>query len=182
MSLQTWQETLITNTGVGPTIAAITIASLLPTDAVLTLPANYFYTGRKLRITAWGQTTTVVTTPGTKTFTVNIGGVAVFATPAMALNIVAGTYNWELSILLNCTAVGSGVLGKIKGTARFSSAAIVGAPLPSAGGSTNLLSPLGAQVDGAGFSTVAAGAVDLLITNTVNSGDILHHYVLESLN
>ncbi len=182
MSMQTWQETLVSNTTVGPTIAATTITSLLPTDSVFTIPANYFQIGKKLRMTAKGQTTTVVTSPGTKTFTVNFGAVAVFVTPAMALNIVAGTYNWELEILLSCFAVGSGTLAAMRGSARFTSAAVVGSPAPATGGVGTLLSPLGAQVNGTGFSSVASQAIDLLITNTVASGEILHQYVLESLN
>ena len=70
MSLQTWQETLISNVAVGPTVTALTISSLLPTDCVSTLPANFFSVGKKIMIVANGQTTTTVTTPGTKTITV----------------------------------------------------------------------------------------------------------------
>ena len=182
MSLQSWQETLITNVAVGPTITATTISSILPPDCVYTLPANFFSVGKKLRITAIGQTTTTVTTPGTKLFTVNLGAVAVFVTPAMSLNIVAGTYSWHLELLMNCTAIGSGTLATMKTLGMFTSNAIIGSAAPAAGGVTTMMLPNTAPVNGAGFSSVISQALDLLVTNSVNDGEILHGYKVEALN
>ena len=182
MSLQSWQETLIANVAVGPTITATTISSILPPDCVYTLPANFFSVGKKMRIIAVGQTTTTVTTPGTKIFTVNFGGIAVFTSPAMALNIVAGTYSWKLELLMNCTAIGSGTLATIKTLGMFTSDSVIGSAAPGVGGVTTMMLPNGPPVNGPGFSSVTSQAVDLLVTNSVNDGEILHGYRLESFN
>ena len=182
MSQQTWQETLVSNVTVGPTVTAVTITSMLPTDSVFTLPANYLTLGKKIRLTAAGQTTTTVTTPGTKIVTVNLGAIAVFVSPTMALNIVAGTYSWQLDLLLTCTAVGSGTSAKLRGIGKYTSDALVGAAAPTSGGVTTFMLPNTAPVDGNGFASVTAGAIDLLVTNSVNDSEILHYYTLESLN
>ena len=53
MSLQGWQETLITNQIDGTALANSTTAtSILPGAAKFTLSANYFQIGRALRVTA----------------------------------------------------------------------------------------------------------------------------------
>ena len=183
MSLSTWQETLISNVGVGPTVTVTTITSVLPTPAVWLMPANFMVTGKKIRGTADGVMNTTVTTPGTLTWTVNIGSVAVFVSQALGLNIVAKSQvHWQLQFILECISMGSGTAATMKGYGWFVSEAVVGSPLPSVGGSGLLMLPAGAPAAGTGFSSVASGAIDLLATNTVNNSMVLHGYHLESLN
>lgn len=181
MSMQTWQETLASNNGVvGPTVTALTITSLLPTHAVFTLPANYLSVGKRLRIRAKGVMNTTVTTPGTLTFTVNIGAVAVFATQAMALNTTAkSAVTWDYTLELECLSIGSGTSATMKGIGVFTSEAAVGA---ASGTAVSISTPASSPAAGTGFSSVAAGAVDFLATQTVNNSMILHAYTLESLN
>lgn len=183
MSLQTWVETLMSNVGVGPTVTATTISSVLPTPAVFTLPANTLVVGKKYRIQARGVMNTTVASPGTLTWTVQFGGVSVFVSQAVALNVVAkNQVQWQLEIILEVISIGSGTAATMKGSGTFTSEAVVGSPLPSAGGAGSLLMPAGAPVAGTGFSSVAPQAVDLLATNTVNNSMICHEYSLESLN
>lgn len=47
----------------GSALTAAAAASMIPTYAVITLPAGYFVLGRMLRITASGRISNVVTTP-----------------------------------------------------------------------------------------------------------------------
>ena len=183
MPINSWQETLISNVGVGPTVTAITVTSVLPTPAVYLLPANFMTPGKKLRITADGVMNTTVTTPGTLAWTVNIGAVSVFVSQAMALNIVAkAAVHWNMQLILECISMGSGTAATMKGYGYFCSEAVVGSPLPAAGGAGELLMPLGAPAAGTGFNSVASGLIDLLATNTVNNSMICHGYSLEAMN
>lgn len=181
MSQQTWQETLATNNGVvGPTITALTISSILPTHGVFSLPANFLSVGKRLKLRAKGVMNTTVTTPGTLTFTVNFGAVAAVVTQAMALNIVAkAAVVWDFELALECISIGSGTAATMKGIGIFTSEAVVGA---AAGTAASISTPAASPVAGTGFSSVAAIAVDLLVTQTVNNSIILHSYQLESLN
>lgn len=180
MSIQTWQETLVNNVGVGPTVTALTITSILPTHAVYTLPANYFYAGRKIKIRAKGVMNTTITTPGTLTFTVNFGAVATVVSQAMALNAVAKVaVTWDFELNMECISVGSGTTATMKGMGIFTSEAVVGA---AAGTAASISVPASSPVAGTGFSSVSALAVDLLATQTVNNSMILHYFTLESLN
>lgn len=184
MSLQTWQETLITNNGVvGPTVTATTITSVLPTSSVFTIPANYLQVGKILKFRAKGVMNTTVTSPGTLTWTINFGAIATFASQALALNIVAkSAVTWDLELNMQCTAIGSGTTAKMKTLGIFSSEAVVGSAAPSAGSAGSLMIPASSPVDGTGFSSVVSLAIDLLATNTVNNSMILHYFAIESLN
>lgn len=169
----------------GAAKTAIAIATILPASAIFTLPANFIAVpGQILRITAYGRISCVVTTPGTARFDVLLGGVSMFNTGALNLNIVAKTnVPWWLEIDLTCRTIGNGTTATMMGLGRFTSEAVVGAPLPSAGGNGVLLAPVGAPAVGAGFNSTIANTVDLQHTQTVATGSIqVHSYALESPN
>ena len=127
MPINSWQETLISNVGVGPTVTATTITSVLPTPSQKLMSGNYFEPGKKLRITADGVMNTTVTAPGTLIWTVNIGAVAAFASQALALNIVAKSQvHWQMQLLLECLTGGSGTAATLKGYGWWASEAVVG--------------------------------------------------------
>lgn len=50
MSLVTTQNTLVTALVDGPTLTAAAAATCIPTGALITLPPNFFYIGKKLWI------------------------------------------------------------------------------------------------------------------------------------
>lgn len=185
MSLQTWQETLITAQTDGATITAAARTSCIPPAAKMTLPNNFFQIGRILRIQAQGRISCVVTTPGTARFDVSLGGsVVAFDTGALNLNVVAKTtVPWWLEIELTCRSIGSGTSAQLFGFATFTSEAIVGASANTAGGNGTLLAPVGAPAVGTGFDSTAAQSVDLFFTQTVATGSLtLHTYRVEALN
>src|SRR5579872_7235085 len=129
MSLQTWQETLITGQVDGPTLTAAAAASCIPTAAKMTLPNNWFLIGRTLRIQMQGRISCVVTTPGTARFDVRLGGTVIFDTGALNLNVVAKTnVPFWLEIELQCRSIGPGTNATLFGFATFTSEAVVGAP------------------------------------------------------
>src|SRR6266850_4953228 len=177
MSLQTWQETLVFLTADATALTAAARASLTQgsgTAARYTLPANFFYVGRMLKITAQGRISCAVTTPGTARFDVSFGGTANGDSGAMNLNIVAKTnVPWWLEIVGTCRTVGPSAT--IFWFGNFTSEAVVGSALPTAGGNGALNfthGGLGATAVGASFDSTASQAVDLQFTQTVATGSI----------
>lgn len=184
MSLQTWQESLVSAIADGPTLTAAAAASCIPTSAKITLPNNFWYVGRMLRIFAHGRISVAVTTPGTARFDVRLGAVVAFDTGALNLNVVAKTsVPWWLEIVLTCRAVGSGTATNLMGVALLQTEAIVGSPANTAGGNGALLAPVGAPAVGTGFDNTLANTLDLFFTQTVGTGSLtLHQYYVASLN
>jgi hypothetical protein len=80
-------------------------------------------------------------------------------------------------------AVGAGTETKFKGLAKFTSEAVVGAPLPAAGGNGTLLAPVTGAVLGTGFDNTAANVIDVFFTQTVATGSLtVQGYSVEALN
>lgn len=187
MSVQSWQETIVAGTVDGPTLTAAAAASCIPTPSRIILPNNYFYIGKLLKVVLHGRISCAVTTPGTARFDIRLGPsgtVVVFDTLALNLNIVAKTtVPWLLEIWLTCRAVGTGTSSNFFGVGNFQSEAVVGAPLPTAGGNGSLLVPVGTPAVGGGFDNTAANAFDVFFTQTVATGSLtVHGYRVDALN
>ena len=182
MSLQSWNQCLITAQVDGPTLTAAAAATCLPGAAKHTFPAAYFLIGRKLRVRAQGRISCVVTTPGTARFDLRLGGTVVFDSGALNLNIVAkNNVPWLLDIELTCRAIGASAT--LFGVGQFQSEAVVGAPLPSVGGNGTLLCPVGAPAVGGTFDSTTSQQLDMFFTQTVATGSMtLHMFSVESLN
>jgi hypothetical protein len=187
MGVQTWSNPLVVALSDGPTLTAAAAASCLPTPAVYTLPNGFFYnTGKMLRIRAQGRISCAVTTPGTARFDIRLGASAIIAfdTGAMNLNVVAKTnVGWDLNLLLTARTIGSSTTATILGQGTWTSEAVVGSPLPTAGGSGVFTLPYNtAPVVGAGFDSTSALKVDMFYTQTVATGSFtLHQYLLEEI-
>lgn len=186
MSLQSWQETLITSSVDGSALTASTTpTSILPGAAKIALPSNYFQVGKMVRISALGRVSNIVTTPGTLTLDIRFGSVVVFNGGAMTLNVVAKTdVTWWFEAILTCRAIGSGTSANMMGIGKWTSESVIGSPLPSAGGSGTLLLPSSAPAVGTGFDSTSAQIVDLFATWSLNNANsiLVHQYLLESLN
>lgn len=182
MSLQTWQESLITSQVDGTALANSTVAtSIIPAAARFTLPANFFQIGRKLKIVASGRISTT-TGPPTFTFDVRLGAVIVFNGGAVTTVASVTNLTWELMIELTCRAIGAGTTANLMGTGRLTSAAVVG----STGGAANsAMLPASAPAVGTGFDSTSSQIVELFGTwsaasasNTVQ----VHEYELIAPN
>jgi hypothetical protein len=187
MSIQTWQETIVQSTADGPTLTAAARASCIPVASRIILPNNYFYVGKTMLLVMHGRISCAVTTPGTARFDICLGPsgtVIVFDTLALNLNIVAKTtVPWQLRVMMNCRAVGTGTSSNFFSIGEFQSEAVVGSPLPSAGGNGSLLAPVGTPAVGAGFDNTAANAFDVFFTQTVATGSLtVHGYRLDAMN
>jgi hypothetical protein len=184
MSMQTWQETLVNALVDGPTLTAAAAASCIPPASKITLPNNFWYVGRMLRIFAAGRISCAATTPGTARFDIRIGAVVAFDTGAINLNTVGKTtVPWWIDILLTCRAVGNSTATNLMGVANLQSEALVGAPANSAGGNASILAPVGAPAVGTGFDNTLANTLDMFFTQTVATGSMtLHQYKVVSLD
>lgn len=175
MSQQFWRELRVVGQVAGPTLStgATTPSSCIPTHAKITLENNFFYIGRKLRLKLSGVISCVVTTPGTARFDLRLGGTVVWDSGALNLNVVAKTnVPFDLEVDLTCRAIGPGTATLLIGLGKFTSEAVVGAAVNTAGGNGTLLCPVGNTVVGTGIDSTAAQSVDVFFTQTVTTGSL----------
>ena len=181
-----FREPLVIQTADGTALtASVTPTSILHAAALYTLPTNFFEVGRRIRITASGRVSNIVTTPGTLTLDVKFGAVIVATSGAMALNAVAKTnVPWHLEWDLVCRAIGAGTTANMMHQGRWYSESVIGAALPAAGGCGVHLLPNATPVVGTGFSSVATLAVDLFATWSLNNANSIqtHMFSLEVIN
>ena len=198
MSLQTWQETLVSANAAGTSFGTYTTAkTVLPTSCLVTLPANWWYVGRSIRVTVQGGISTLVTTPGTMVMQVNLGAVAAFSTGNIQLNATAHTtMPFELNVNLTCRAVGAGTAGNLMGIGKVTGAMFtktiaatdlwgrVSAADASVSDVTMMV-PTTAPAVGTGFDATAAQTLDFFTGFSVSSasnGIQVCNYTVESLN
>lgn len=167
----------------GPTLTGAAAASCIPVASRLILPNNYWAIGKAWKVKLQGRISCAVTTPGTARFDLRTGPsgtIVAFDTGALNLNVVAKTtVPFDLEIDLTCRAVGNGTTTTLFGIGKFISEAVVGAPLPSAGGNGVLLCPVTAPAVGTGFDNTAANALDIFYTQTVGTGSLtVHNYAI----
>lgn len=189
MASQGFQTRLITAQADGTALTnTITATSIIPLSAIYTLPNNFFYIGKQILISAAGRISTVVTAPGTLTFSIRIGtGPVIVATSdALALNIVAKVnVTWSLDWLLTCRAIGGGTAANLFPTGIWRSEAVIGAALPAAGGNGVMHLVASAPAVGTGFDSTAAQKVDFFATwSTASASNSiqLHQYALDDIN
>jgi len=188
MAFQTFQETIIQAITDGPTLTAAARASCIPTANRMALPSGYFYPGRIMKVMIGGRISCAVTTPGTARFDICLGSAGttiVFDTLALNLNVVAKTtvpFYFEAKLV--CRAAGAGTTTTFFPMgAYFTSEAVVGSPLPSAGGNGSLLVPVGTPAVGAGFDNTVSSILDVFFTQTVATGSMtVHTYQVDILN
>jgi hypothetical protein len=184
MSLQTWQETLITSqVDSTPLASSTTATSILPPAAVYTLPPNFFAIGKQLRIMASGRISNT-TSPGTLTLSVRLGGtVVVFNSGAFTLNSTAkSNVGWWFDAMLTCRSIGSGTTATILGQGQFTSESV----LSSAAGLANTVNlPSSSPAVGSGFDATVSQTVDLFGQFSVSSASnsiTTHQYALIAAN
>lgn len=189
MSVQTWQETLTVQQAAGTLFNTYTTAkTVINPQALYTLPANYFYVGRKLRATIKGGISNIVTTPGTLNFQIKVGSVAAFDTGAIQLNATAHTtLPFWLEIELICRSVGSGTSATLFGMGQINSVVVTrtAGQTDDAQGMQTLVVPQTAPAVGTGFDSTVANIIDLWAGFSISgagNGVQIQSYTLESLN
>lgn len=177
-------QTLIAAQSDGSAVSNSTAAAtILPAQAKLTLPPNYLdFIGRTIRVTAAGRISNIVTTPGTLTLDLRMGGLIIFNGGAMQLSTTAHTnVPWWWDVELTVRAVGSSA--NFMGQGRFlSQAANISGADPTTSHSV-LLTPNSAPTVGTNFDATASEQLDLFATFSIaNSGNsiTLHQYKVQS--
>lgn len=189
-SLRNYQEVLMCSRSDGSALTAAAAATALPASAKLTLEPGYFgVVGKAIRIEASGRISCVVTTPGTGRYDVRLTSpvpttVTAFDSLAMNLNTVAKTnVHWWLDLTLICGVIGTAAQ-LFPHNCRWGSEAVVGSPLPTAGGSGVLNLPYNtAPALGTAFDGTVSQTLDLFFTQTVATGSMtLHNFIVTALN
>lgn len=157
--------------------------SILPAQAKFTLPANYFtLVGHTLYIRAAGRISNIVTTPGTLTLDVRMGGTVVFNGGAMQLSTTAHTnvpWIFEANMTLRASGSSSNFFGQ---GIFFSQAANISGADPTTTHSM-LMAPNSAPAVGNNVDATTALVLDLFATFSVAdpaNALTLHQYRAES--
>lgn len=189
MSLQTWQELLVSQHAAGTLFNTYTTAkTVINAQALVTLPAGFFALGKMVRIRVKGGISNIVTTPGTITFQVMIGAAIAFTSGAIQLNATAHTtLPFDLEIILTCRAEGDGTTANLMGQAKITGVMVTktAGQTDDAQGDQTIMAPATAPAVGAGFDSTIAKVLDFWagfsISNAGN-GVQVQQYSVEALN
>lgn len=191
MSLQTWQETLVSQQAAGTLFATYTTSkTVINPQALYVIPAGFWYIGRQIVITAYGGISNIVTTPGTITFEVKLGPTAniiAFTSGAMQLSTTAHTtlpFKWQCN--LTCRAIGNGTSANLMGQSIMESQTVAAtAVADSTSSHATLMAPNTAPAVGTGFDSTTASILDLWVGFSISNGGNgvqIQQYRVESLN
>lgn len=191
MSMQSFQEILATQRAAGTLFNTYTTSkSVINTTELITLPPNWWYVGRSIRITAVGAISNLATTPGTLTMEVKLGptaNIVAFTTGAMQMS--TGTHTlapFRAEIWLTCRAIGATTTANLMGQGHITSQAIVqGASGDSVITHGTLMGPATAPAVGTGFDSTTASILDFwtgFSTSSASNGIQLQQYFVEALN
>ena len=186
MSVGFW-ETLATLKAPGTALTAAARASMTQgataTGARYSLPGGKLKVGDVLALYASGSISCAVTTPGTARFDLSFASVANFDSLAMNLNIVQKT-NVHWMLLVRGIVRETGTTGNIEWQGEWGSEAVIGSPLPTAGGSGALMVPYNtAPAIGPNVDMTVSNLIDFNFTQTVATGSVtLRQYVLSLMS
>lgn len=161
-------QTLASCHAAGTAVVGTAQTTLLHNSGLYTLPGGSLNEGDEIEIDASGQMNTVVTTPGTTTFTIRLNNSTnIFVSQAIALNIIAqASATWHLKLRIVIRAVGTGANFLVTG--EFTSRASLNAP---AVGTTNGVGavpiPDTAPAVATNFDSTVSNLIDLQVTNSV---------------
>lgn len=169
---QSFQETLVAQSVAGSTFATYTTAkTVIPATNLYTLPANWFFIGRALRINVTGAISNIVTTPGLMNFQVKIGSVAAFDTGNIQLNATAHTtLPFWLDIFVTCRAIGVTTSANLIGQAIAIGKMFTVTAAQTDGANTNtaILAPATNPAVGTGFDSTIANILDFWVGFTIS--------------
>ena len=177
MGKQTFGEILAVQRGAGPGLLATytTAKSVIDANALVVLPANYWYVGRGLLVKVTGAISNIVTTPGLMNFQVKMGptaNIAVFDTGNIQLNATAHTtLPFYLEILMTCRAIGNGTSANFMGLAMTN-----GLMFTRTAGQTDdaqdmqgIVAPATNPAVGTGFDSTVASILDIWVGFTISN-------------
>jgi hypothetical protein len=189
MSGNYWVESLIVAQGDGTSFSNSAAAnSVIPASAKITFAPSYFwFIGKQIRVMAMFRVSNIVTTPGTLTFTLLLGGTAIWNGGAQQLSTTAHTTLpvW-LEALLTLRLLGTA--GNFMGQGRVTGQPISftnNADLATSNSIGQSLLPNTAPAVGGNVDLTTALQLDLQAQfSTANAGNLiqLHQYSVEAMN
>lgn len=189
MSQQTWTETLASARAAATLFNTYTTAkTVINATELVTLPPNWWYVGRKLRVRVSGGISNRVTGPDTTTFQVMMGAIAVFTTGAITLTTTAHTtIPFLFEAELTCRSIGSGTAATLIGQGRVSGIMFQqsGAAAADATNGPTFCVPNTAPAVGTGFDSTISNILDFFVAQSFSgagNGIQVHQYEAESLN
>ena len=176
MGKYTYQETLVTQHAAGTSFGTYTTAkSVINPQALLVIPAGWWYVGRKVRVAFKGGIGSLVTTPGLMNFQVKLGptaNIVVFDSGNIQLNATAhANLPFWAEIELVCRSEGSGTAATLMGLGQFTGRmfTLTAGQTDDAQGMQTILSPQTAMAVGTGFDSTVANILDLWVGFTISS-------------
>lgn len=180
---------LANQTGAGTLLNTYTTAkSVINPQALVTLPPNYLYAGKTLRVKVQGGISNVVTSQRTFTFQVMMGSIVVHTSGAITTTTTAHTLiPFDYEVLLRTDTVGSGTSAHFlaQGVLRGIMWVISGAVADPTAGMATIMCPNTAPAVGTGFDSTIANIVDFwvgLSASESTTGIQIYNYTLEALN
>ena len=188
MSVPYFQQVLCSQQANGTLFNGYTTAkSVINATELVPMVGNYLRVGSKLRVSAWGGLSNIVTTPGTITFQIMMGSIVVWTSGALQLSTTANTltpFGFQATIRL-LTAGPSTAATFIGGGSVTGLDVQLGSGVanPTVSDST-LVVPAGAPAAGTGFDSTISNIFDFWVGFSIsNSGNgvQLYDYSVEQL-
>ena len=166
----------------GTAVTGTAAATIMPTSAFATIAAGALQLGSTVKVKLRGVISNIVTTPGTLTLDLRIGGVVVSAFGAIPLNVTANTNAaFDCEMIGVVRSLGSGTTATIIASAEFTSRSVVGSATAAAGGQSSVILPETGMAVGTGFNSTAAMTVDAFATFSLTGNSITVHQALVEL-
>lgn len=189
MSLQTFQETLVSQSIAGTAFGTFTTAkTVIPPICLVQLPPNYFYIGKQMRTTVRGAVGSLVTTPGTITFQIMMGSIVVWTSGAIQLNATAHTtLPFTLTVDWTVRAIGVTTSANVLGMGSLSGVmfTLTAGQTDGANSSATMQVPATAPAVGTGFDSTIANIMDFFVGFSISSAANtiqIQQYIVEALN
>lgn len=192
MPTQGWNQTLVTQRTAGTVFDAYTTAkTVINQQDLYGFYANYFQLGSKLRTHVAMAISNIVTTPGTITFQVMLGSIAVWSSGAIQLNATAhtllpATLDVDLTCQLTNTGVG-GAIAKFMGIGKLSGVMFTktAGQVDGVNSETSLRVPATAPALGTAFDSTISQILDFWVGFSINNAANevrVDQYDVEALN
>lgn len=167
-------------------LAATPGSSLLNASQLVTLPSNYLYLGKILRITVQFALSNLTAAQPTFTFQHKLGSIVVFTSGAITSSTTANTYlPCELITILKVFSVGSGTAATIMGVGKLTGLNFAVGAVANGTYGTSLMVPQATPAVGTGFDSTIANILDFwAFTGTSSAGNNMQvfNYNVEDLN
>ena len=163
-----------------------TAVTVINPQALVTLPSNYLYLGKQLRVTAVMGVSNVITAQNQFTFQVMMGSIVAWTSGAIACNTAAHTLlPAKLVVDLRVNTIGSGTSAHFIGVGALTGIMWTYAAGADPVNGAILMVPITTPAEGTGFDSTIANILDFWVgcqTSNAGNGVTVYEYYVEDLN